>query len=196
MGRRRIMVVDDCSDTLELLKTTLEEHYEVYGIQEPARALDALEIAEPDAVILDLMMPGKSGFDILDEAAESTPTVRNTPIIVLSCKRSVDAQKTAYAKGAKLYFSKPFDPDRLLRLLAMFFDGAEIPSREKHHKLIDVDRLVRLRASAQIRGIRGSQRQAPATPYSPGEDELPNGSDEDEEAARGKKERGPERWLN
>jgi CheY-like chemotaxis protein len=196
MGQRRILVVDDCVDTIELLKAALEERYEVYGIQESVRVFDAVELAEPDLVILDLMMPLVSGFDILDELPRCPPIIRTTPFVILSCKRNLEDQKKAYAKGAKLYFSKPFEPERLLKLIDMFFENSRAPERAKRHRLKEVERLIELRGHYKLSHLGlGHGMLAPLAHEA---DVEKIGADRGTtEADEKKKDKlGPQRWLN
>lgn len=189
MTQRRILVVDDCVDTVDLLKATLEGEYEVYGLRDPAKVFDAVELAQPDAVILDLMMPGLSGFDILELKGATPAAIRSTPFIVLSCKRAVEDQKKAYELGAKLYCSKPFDPDRLLKLLKTFFDGEPVTHRPKMLKLGEVDKMLHLRGRFMVSQLgRGAEMRGAAT-----------AADHKKRDAKGddaEVKKAPERWLN
>lgn len=108
------MVVDDESDIVSLLKLVLEA--EGYGVVPALSGDDALSLAEieaPDLVLLDLMMPGKSGLETC-RYLKNQPRTRNTPVIVFSALgRDVDKKLTAEA-GASAHLTKPFSNIGLL----------------------------------------------------------------------------------
>ena len=103
------MVVDDESDITNLLKLILEaEGYEVVTAESGEKALGLAEIETPDLVLLDLMMPGKSGLETC-RCFKARPRTRNTPVIIFSALgREVDKKLTAEA-GASAHITKPFD---------------------------------------------------------------------------------------
>ena len=103
------MVVDDESDITNLLKLILEaEGYEVVTAESGEKALGLAEIETPDLVLLDLMMPGKSGLETC-RCFKARPRTRNTPVIIFSALgREVDKKLTAEA-GATTHITKPFD---------------------------------------------------------------------------------------
>jgi CheY-like chemotaxis protein len=110
----RLLVVDDESDIVSLLKLVLEA--EGYGVVPALSGDDALSLAEieaPDLVLLDLMMPGKSGLETC-RYLKNQPRTRNTPVIVFSALgRDVDKKLTAEA-GASAHLTKPFSNIGLL----------------------------------------------------------------------------------
>lgn len=152
MNLRRVLLIDDCLDNHELIREALIGEYEVFGLADPLRFVDALEIGQPDLIILDLLMPKKSGFDILEEfnRLKGKDGHLPLPVIVLSAKRSVENHKRAYALGAILYLNKPFEPDRLLRNIKMLMDNTKLPPmKPKNYRLHELDRQLELRASFQ-----------------------------------------------
>ncbi len=125
MEPRRILVVDDDPDIVEYLGLFLEDHgYEVSSANCTSAALVALDEVEPDAVILDVIMPGKSGLDLL-------VTIRqhgrwsSVPIVVLTGNDSIvqDNGRT-YLRGHDLergpdcVLAKPVDQDKLIGCLS------------------------------------------------------------------------------
>jgi len=110
----KIMVVDDELDIINLLKLILEaEGYEVVPAVSGDQALELAEIETPDLVLLDLMMPGKSGLETC-KCFKARPRTRNTPVIIFSALgREVDKKLTAEA-GASAHLTKPFDNIGLL----------------------------------------------------------------------------------
>jgi CheY-like chemotaxis protein len=110
----KVMVVDDESDIISLLKLVLEaEGYQVVPALSGDEALNLAEIEAPDLVLLDLMMPGKSGLETC-RYLKNQPRTRNTPVIVFSALgRDVDKKLTAEA-GANAHLTKPFNNIGLL----------------------------------------------------------------------------------
>lgn len=180
---RRILLVDDCEDTLDLLRAALEEDYEIFGIEDPRQTQAAFDVFEPDVVILDLMMPEISGFDILERYKDKKG--KSPPIVVLSCKSSADDQKRAYALGAGLYLTKPIEPDRLKRNLKLFIEGAKIVARPKQFNFSEATRMMEMRSQFTV-----SQLPIPEGP-------APKPVEAEPEESEDEEDKGPEpRWLN
>jgi len=106
-----IMVVDDEQAILSLLKRTLEpEGYHVILADNGRAALALLEEHKPDLVILDIMMPGLDGFQVLDLLRQRS----NVPVIMLTARREVVSLNKALGLGADDYVRKPFSTRELL----------------------------------------------------------------------------------
>ncbi|MFB0556954.1 MAG: response regulator transcription factor [Dehalococcoidia bacterium] len=109
--RTSIMVVDDEQAIRNLLSRILEsEGYSVVGAADGESALALLERQKPDLAILDIMMPGLNGFQVLDLIRQHS----NIPVIMLTAKREVTALRDAVTLGADDYVRKPFSTRELL----------------------------------------------------------------------------------
>lgn len=110
-----ILVADDEPDILTLTKMILEtEGYEVICASNGDDAISQAKSERPDAIVLDLVMPGKSGLEVC-KYLKSEDTLRHIPVIIFTVLgRDVDRKLTANA-GADSHFLKPFTPDELLR---------------------------------------------------------------------------------
>src|SRR5438093_12184003 len=111
-SRGKVLVIDDELDIregLELLLTT--EGYTAELAQNATEGLQKLENARYDLVLLDLMMPDRSGMDVLHEVRQRD---RETPIFMITAYGSVEAAVKALKLGANDYFSKPWDNEKLL----------------------------------------------------------------------------------
>jgi DNA-binding NtrC family response regulator len=111
-GKGKILVVDDEFDIregLELLLTS--EGYSVELAQNGAEGLQKMEQHAYDLVLLDLMMPDRSGMDVLQEVRQHD---RETPIFMITAYGSVEAAVSALKLGASDYFSKPWDNEKLV----------------------------------------------------------------------------------
>jgi DNA-binding NtrC family response regulator len=110
--RGRVLVIDDELDIREGLELLLRsENYEVELAQNGTEGLQKLENRGYDLVLLDLMMPDRSGMDVLQEVRERD---RETPIFMITAYGSVEAAVNALKLGANDYFSKPWDNEKLL----------------------------------------------------------------------------------
>jgi two-component system sensor histidine kinase/response regulator len=119
----RILVVDDESDVVLIIKTTLQA--EGYDVASATNGKDALEEAfetRPDLIVLDVMMPGMTGFDVLKElkANESTATV---PVVMLTGVSDKKKIQEALESGIDYYVVKPFDFDDLLGKIKHALEG-------------------------------------------------------------------------
>ena len=110
--RRRILVIDDETDireSLELLLTS--ENYDVELAETATIGLQKFESGSYDLVLLDLMLPDRSGMDVL---ADIRLRDTDTPIFMLTAYGSVEVAVRALKSKANDYFSKPWDNDKLL----------------------------------------------------------------------------------
>jgi DNA-binding NtrC family response regulator len=108
----RILVVDDESDIRESLDALLTlEGYEVHLAQNGAEGARKMETRNYDLVLLDLMMPDRSGMDVLRDVRDRD---RETPIFMITAYGSVEVAVNALKLGANDYFSKPWDNEKLL----------------------------------------------------------------------------------
>ena len=106
-----IMVVDDEQAILRMLSRTLEpEGYGVILADNGSSALALLEECRPDLVILDIMMPGLDGFQVLDLIRQRS----NIPVIMLTARGEVTTLRDALSLGADDYVKKPFGTRELL----------------------------------------------------------------------------------
>ncbi len=111
----RILVVEDNRDTSALLRDLLEaEGYEVETVGTGEAALAALEVApDVDLVVLDLMLPGMSGYDVIERLRGGGELV-DVPVLVLSALSTVSARVRGLREGADDYMTKPFLPEELV----------------------------------------------------------------------------------
>ena len=113
----RVLVVDDEPDVLLLCRLNLEQQgFHVLVASNGRSALDLLRDEKPDVLVLDLMMPGMTGYDVL-EAIRADEQLPETPILVLTAK-SLQADRVRTAElGASAFLTKPFLPSELCDLV-------------------------------------------------------------------------------
>jgi DNA-binding response OmpR family regulator len=109
MDGATVLVVDDETDTVDFIRDTLKsEGLRVQVAHDGRQALDLLERRRPDLVLLDIMLPELSGFEVL-EAIARNPSLNGTPVIVLAAGGGDADARRGLALGARRYMSKPFD---------------------------------------------------------------------------------------
>lgn len=106
--KAKILIADDEPNIVISLEYLMKrEGYDVIVARDGAQALAAVIRERPDLVLLDVMMPLMSGFDVCQQV-RSTPEVKDTPIVMLTAKgRDTDVAK-GMAMGATAYMAKPF----------------------------------------------------------------------------------------
>jgi putative two-component system response regulator len=142
MGRtRRVLVIDDDRLLCELVRTTFElEGFEVGVAYDVIEAERVLVESRPDAILLDIGLPGIDGIFYLERLRE-TPQTRRIPIVAIS--GSEEAGRSAKAAGAEAFLRKPFSPLELIALVTPLIpDGQD--SAEARHDVVDVADLNRL----------------------------------------------------
>lgn len=117
---RHLLIVDDDDRIRELLKEYLSrEGFRTTGAAHAAAAKRLMELLEFDLVVLDVMMPGESGFDLTSWVRAKAETSK-TPVLLLTARGDPDDRIEGLSRGADDYMSKPFDPRELaLRIEAI-----------------------------------------------------------------------------
>jgi CheY-like chemotaxis protein len=114
----RVLIVDDERDTTLTLTTLLQgEGYDVKGVHSGAEALSALRDFEPDVMISDIAMPGMSGWELARQVRRMRPGDRPLLIAISGAYTKVVDRLLSESIGFQHYFTKPCDPNVLLRLL-------------------------------------------------------------------------------
>ena len=108
-----ILVVEDDEDEATFLKELLEKHkYRVTVARDGGQAQATFVMGKPDFVILDLILPGESGFEVCQRLKQANSTV---PVLVLTAVDMPEARVLAERVGSDGFLTKPFDPEELLR---------------------------------------------------------------------------------
>jgi DNA-binding response OmpR family regulator len=127
----RVLVIDDDTDLLVLCRVNLEHAgHEVHVADRADAGLALARELAPDAVILDVMMPERDGFDLLNELAADNPSL---PVLMLTVRSYQEDQIRGWRSGAAGYIIKPFSPQELVEAvsLALIESGDE---REAHRR--------------------------------------------------------------
>ena len=108
-----VLVVDDDPEIRELVRYTLDE-WDVRTAANGQEAMSAVAAATPDLVVMDIMMPGMSGLEVL-ERWRADPATANLPVILLTAKAAESDVDRGFELGATEYVVKPFSPLDLVR---------------------------------------------------------------------------------
>ncbi|MCA0426596.1 MAG: hybrid sensor histidine kinase/response regulator [Bacteroidetes bacterium] len=114
-----ILVIDDQPNNLKVIAGLLANEYEISIASNGETALSMLEKAQPDLILLDIMMPGMDGFETCKQL-KSNPNTASIPVIFLTAKTDIDDITKGFKCGAVDYVTKPFNP-------------AEVKARVKNH---------------------------------------------------------------
>ncbi len=113
-SKRTIMVVDDSPDLVEIVRLTLEgKGFNVKCAYSGKELLAALEKEKPDLILLDVMMPGMDGFEVLIRL-KWNPATASIPVILLTAKVHHEDVLRGYKLGTDHYIKKPFDNTQLV----------------------------------------------------------------------------------
>ena len=110
-NRKHILVVDDDDRIRNLLKDYLNDNnFLTSSAKDSNEALEKISVFEFDLIVLDVMMPGKSGFELTKEIKKNN----DIPVILLTAKGEVENRIKGLEYGADDYLGKPFEPKELL----------------------------------------------------------------------------------
>jgi putative two-component system response regulator len=111
----KLLIVDDEPINVKIVRKylNLEGYHNVIATSEPREVLELVVKEEPDALLLDIMMPRVSGLDIL-AALRADPRWTHLPVIILTAASDLDTKRTALDLGANDFLGKPLDPTELI----------------------------------------------------------------------------------
>ena len=129
-ANKKILAIDDNEDIRDLLKFVLEkEGYLVTTAHDGVTGLSLIKETKPDAVLLDVMMPEFSGFDVLDAMRnDKDAKVRQIPVLMITAKSATEDVDQAIELGANSYIVKPFRPVKLIEKVHALFQSEESTS--------------------------------------------------------------------
>lgn len=124
-GKKTILAVDDENDVLLILKSSLQsEGFNVLTAASGPEALTAMETTTPDLVVLDLMMPEMTGFEVLSRMREK-PQLSAVPVIILTGASDKEKIREAINVGVSYYIVKPFEFHDLVSKVRLAISDAE-----------------------------------------------------------------------
>jgi DNA-binding response OmpR family regulator len=113
----RILIVDDDKGTTDLIEKIMEsEGYEAISVNESNKAMQAATDLEPDLIVLDLMMPEPTGFQLC-RMLRANHSFAITPIVIVTALDDSDSRLVAFGAGADDYVTKPIRIDELTEIV-------------------------------------------------------------------------------
>ena len=123
--RKTVLVVDDDVDIVHYLRELLSSKYKVLSSFSADEAYTLIKEDAPDVVISDVVMPGKTGYDLCRKIKENIQ-MSHIPVILLTAKAMVEDQVQGLDCGADAYVTKPFEPQYMMALIS-----SQLRNREK-----------------------------------------------------------------
>jgi DNA-binding NtrC family response regulator len=174
----RVLVVDDEPGVRESLRMLLKNDCEVVTANSVDEGLRAISEAAPDLILLDLVMPGRNGFDLLTAVTEADSP---PPVVILTATKTVATAVEAMKHGAADYVTKPFEVDALRIKIRRLLDRraledevarlrAKVEGRERLGELLGrsermqeifqtIRQVARSRATVMIHGASGTGKE-------------------------------------
>lgn len=123
---KRILATDDEPDVLLIIKTALQsEGFDVSTASNGFECLEAAKASPPDLFVLDVMMPGMSGFEVVAKLKEE-PSTATIPIIMLTGLAERGKMKEALSGGVDYYIVKPFEFEDLINKVNEAIEGRSL----------------------------------------------------------------------
>ena len=154
MSSRKILVVDDDPTMVKLINVNLKlNNYSVVEATSGEQALDVLAAETFDLIVLDIMMPGVDGWEVLKRIRSSRET-EEMPVILVTAKTQDSDVIRGWELGADEYVIKPFNPLLLVEVIRMVLDRSYEERLERRKK--QKEKLEVLRSLSQPKKNSGS----------------------------------------
>lgn len=113
----KVLIADDEKALRLLIAGTLEiGGYDILEADNGIRALELVKLERPDLIILDVMMPGMTGYEVC-KWIKTNPDIADTKVLILTAKGQQSDKEAAWEALADFYLSKPFSPMELLSMV-------------------------------------------------------------------------------
>ena len=153
-----LLIVDDVSENIKVVMNVLRENnYSFSFATTGEQALEILSNRDFDLILLDIMMPGMDGFQVMDEMQKQS-LAQETPVILLSARVDIESISTGFHRGAVDYITKPFHPEELI---ARVNTHIELNRSRKILKQNNIDLSVKIetRTSRLLSELEASQKE-------------------------------------
>lgn len=132
---RKILTCDDEKPIVRLLQVNFERvGYQVIVAYNGEECLAKVASEKPDLIVLDVMMPGMSGFEVL-EKLKSNPDSKDIPVIMLTARAQDTDVLRGWQSGVELYLTKPFNPMELIVFVKRIFSMENAQTDEKRYTI-------------------------------------------------------------
>jgi CheY-like chemotaxis protein len=131
-----LLIVDDVAENLQILSELLRDFYKIKVAKSGEKALELLDGAElPDLILLDVMMPGISGFEVC-ERIKAIDHLSHIPVIFLTSLNEVKDETQGFRSGGADFITKPFNPDIVKARIKTHIDLAR--EKRKSEELLKI----------------------------------------------------------
>ena len=167
IGRARILIVDDEEDNVQVLRRILEaEGYsDIRSTNDPTATADVVAEYDPDLILLDVLMPGMSGYDVLQVLQARVRDVSYLPVMVLTSDHSKQAQRDAWTAGAKDFLTKPLSPTEVRQRVRNLLETRMLHVALREHNDVLEDRVRARTAELEEARLQVLMRLALAAEY-------------------------------
>ncbi len=120
--RPKLVIVDDDEDILEVTKAFLSRRgFDVFGASDGEKGLSLIRESKPDLIILDVMLPGMSGYEVCNKVKEDKK-LWHIPVVYFTARGDFPDKLTGLKSGGDDYITKPFEPEELLARIWMILN--------------------------------------------------------------------------
>lgn len=128
MIKRKVLVIDDERLLMKSTCMALKMFgFEASGALDGEQGIAAAAAVRPDIILLDIMMPGMDGWQVLEKLKQLEAT-RHIPVVIFTAKEYSSGVSLAETRGAVDYIAKPFDIDDMVRVLEKHVGVRDVPS--------------------------------------------------------------------
>lgn len=106
-NKRCVLIIEDNPTMMKILGNILKEDYNVLAAKSGEKGIASAKKNSPDIILLDVTMPGMTGFDVI-EVLKADDTTKNIPVIFLTGDDSIESKEKGYELGAVDYIEKPY----------------------------------------------------------------------------------------
>lgn len=150
----KILIVDDTPTNLTVLFKSLKSHFQVFAALTGEAALDIVKKNKPDIVLLDILMPGISGFDVCKELKNS-PDTKDIPVIFMSALSETVNKVKGFELGAVDYITKPFQIEEVLARII-----TQLTLRKLQHELEESNKNLEKRVAERTHELQKAKENA------------------------------------
>lgn len=149
MKNKKILIVDDAVTNRVLLKKYLEDDYEIMEAADGQQAIEIIQKQQLNIslILLDLVMPEKSGFDVLD-FMEEYGYMTEIPVIIITVEKNYESEMKAFEYGVSDFVAKPFYPQIVKKRVKNILDLYE--TQRNLRQLLDEQTMDTMELVAQI----------------------------------------------
>ena len=112
--KNSVLIVDDVKSNIDILKIMLEHDYIIYSALNGKTAIEIADNQSPDLILLDILMPGLNGFDVL-KILKSSEKTKNIPVIIISGLEDAQGEEKGLDLGAADFIHRPFN-DKIVKI--------------------------------------------------------------------------------